>query len=150
MIEQFESFRGAIYRAYKCIQKLKSAEMGSFGLRGAHVMCMYSLTRHPEGMTAAELSAACGEDKAAVSRTVAELEEKQLLTLEGGSEKKRYRARIRLTAEGMRISEQMDAIILSLVRKGDEGLTEADVATFYRTLDRICDNLEDYVNKKAY
>lgn len=87
MFDRFETFTTTITQINRCIQKIKSHEIGSWGLKGTHVMCLYSLGKKPEGLTAAQLSKVCGEDKAAVSRTISELTEKNFVTSDTDTEK---------------------------------------------------------------
>ena len=79
MLDRFHSFVAGIAECHRYIQRIKSAEMTEFGLKGTHVMCIFFLNRSADGLTAAQLSQQCGEDKAAISRTVAELERDYLL-----------------------------------------------------------------------
>ena len=69
MNQRFDAFVTGITVCYKYIQKIKSLEVTDLGLKGAHVMCMFYLNQHPEGLTASQLCSLCAEDKAAVSRT---------------------------------------------------------------------------------
>ena len=97
MYDRFETFTARISSIYRCIQKIKSMEIG---LKGSHVMCLFHLGRqddgHPGsaggGLTAGELCALCGEDKAAISRSIAELEERGYLLRPDADGKKAYRA----------------------------------------------------------
>ena len=73
MLRRFESFVTGITVCYKYIQRIKSMEMGELGLKGAHAMCLFYLHHNPGGLTAAQLCTLCAEDKAAISRTVADL-----------------------------------------------------------------------------
>lgn len=142
MLDRFEQFTASVGRMYKCIQRIKNREMEEFGLRGTHVMCLHFLDKHPEGLTSAELSAACGEDKAAISRVVAELRERELVHVEEG----RYRSRVRLTEGGMAVALRMREIIREVVTRADQGVSEEELAVFYRVFARISANLSAYVH----
>jgi len=135
--ERFEAFVTGISVCYKYIQRIKSAEMTELGLRGTHVMCLFFLSRHPEPLTAAQLSRLCAEDRAAVSRTVAELHRRGYIDIEAP----RYRAQLRLTPEGQELALRLDGLIRRWVGFGGEGLTEEERSVFYRVLSRIADNL---------
>ena len=74
MIQRFQAFVTGITVCYKYIQRIKSAEMTEFGLKGTHMMCLFFLHHQPEGLTAAQLCQLCAEDKAAISRTLATLQ----------------------------------------------------------------------------
>lgn len=146
--DRFEQFVASVESAYKSIQKIKRQEMDEFGLRGAHVMCLYFLGSHPEGLTSVQLSAACGEDKAAISRSVSELEGRGLITFGSETGKKRYRAPAFLTDEGKKVSRRMDDIISGVVRQADRGLADEEREVFYRAFGKIAANLQRYLAEK--
>ena len=80
MISRFEQFSFTISTLYRCIQKIEREEMDRYGLRGVYAQYLVALQRHPEGLTAAQLCDICDLDKAAVSRVVAEMEKRSLLS----------------------------------------------------------------------
>ncbi|MBQ8589802.1 MAG: winged helix-turn-helix transcriptional regulator [Firmicutes bacterium] len=141
--ERFQAFVTGISVCYKYIQKIKSVEMTEFGLKGAHAMCLFFLHNHPEGLTAAQLSQLCAEDKAAVSRSLASLAEQGYIE----SEEKKYRSRLRLTAAGKTVASHIDAMIERWVESGGDGLTEEDREVFYRSLELISNNLRDKIGE---
>lgn len=142
MIQRFEMFATAISQIYRSIQRLKSREMAELGLEGPYVMCLFHLRRHPEGLTSSELCALCAEDKAAVSRTVSKLKEIGLVIQESGEGKRRYRAKLSLTQEGMAITETMFRLIEGFVDQVGNGLTAEERDTFYKALGMIAQNLQ--------
>ena len=107
MIERFDAFVTGITTCYKYIQKIKSIEMTDLGLKGNHVMCIFYLNRNDKGLTAAELSQLCGEDKAAISRTLGRLQEEGYVK----SGEKKYRAPLHLTESGKKIAQYVDNLI---------------------------------------
>lgn len=137
MIKRFESFVTGITVCYKYIQRIKSAEMTEFGLKGTHVMCLFFLHHNPEGLTAAQLCQLCAEDKAAVSRTVSELQKEGYIA----SGEKKYRALLRLTEKGEETAKRVDSLIEQWVGFGGAGLSDEDRAAFYRALELISNNL---------
>ena len=147
MLSRFGAFVTGITACYKYIQRIKSLEMTELGLKGTHVMCLFYLHHHPEGLTAAQLCQLCGEDKAAISRTLGELEGKRCLYTDAAAGKK-YRARLFLTPLGAEQARKIDGLIQSWVSLGGEGLSEEDRETFYRILGLIADNLKDRLNKE--
>lgn len=142
MLDRFGMFVAGITSCYRSIQKIKSMEMTEFGLKGTHVMCLFYLQQNPEGLTAAQLCQLCCEDKAAVSRNLWELEQKDFIRTqtEGG---RKYRARILLTESGESVVRQMDSLIRQWVSLGGSGLTQEERDDFYRTLGLIADNLKN-------
>ena len=139
MLQRFEAFVTGITVCYKYIQRIKSAEMSEFGLKGTHVMCMFFLHHNPGGLTAAQLCQLCAEDKAAISRTIATLAEQGYID---GSDKK-YRAPLTLTDTGKALAVKMDALIEQWVGLGGDGLTEEERSAFYYALERISSNLKE-------
>lgn len=114
-MERFDTFIGLISQIHKGIQRIKAIEMTELGLRANHTMCLHNLRRHREGLTAAELSALCEEDKAAISRTLAELMELGYVSCESSQDRKKYRAKLFLTEKGEKlacyISERAEGIV---------------------------------------
>lgn len=141
MLNRFETFVSGISRCHRSIQRIKNAEMTEFGLRGTHVMCLFYLSRHSEGLTAAQLSTLTFEDKAAVSRTLSELRERGYISESTPETGRKYRAVIRLTESGSAVSEKVAVLINRWVDSGGSGLTETEREIFYRALDKIADNL---------
>lgn len=140
MIHRFHTFVSNITLCYKSIQRIKSAEMTEFGLKGTHAMCLFYLHHEPNGLTAAQLCSRCEEDKAAISRTLAELIELGYIQ---PAEKKKYRAPMQLTEAGTQVAEKVDLLIAQWVTAGGDGLTEDERAVFYRALNIISENLRN-------
>ena len=141
--ERFQAFVTGISVCYKYIQKIKSLEMTEFGLKGAHAMFLFFLHSHPEGLTAAQLSQLCAEDKAAVSRSLASLLEEGYIV----SDEKKYRSRIRLTQRGEEMACRIDQMIERWVESGGDGLTEQDRDVFYSSLELIANNLRGKIGE---
>ena len=144
MIQRFDAFVTGITVCYKYIQRIKSAEVTDMGLKGAHVMCMFHLKQHPEGLTASQLCTLCAEDKAAVSRTVSFLKSEGYVSSEGS---KNYRALLRLTEAGRTVASQFDQLISDWVSSGGSGLTDQERTDFYRGLSLIANNLRSEMER---
>lgn len=144
MTERFQSFVTGITACYKQIQRIKSMEMTEFGLKGTHAMCIFFLHNNPEGLTAAQLCRLCAEDKAAISRTLATLQQKGYIR----TGEKKYRAPMQLTEEGEAIAVKVDGLIDQWVNFGGDGLSDEDRAVFYRVLDTIAENLEQRMERE--
>ena len=138
MLQRFEEFVTGITECHRYIQRIKAMEMTELGLKGTHVMCLFYLGRSPEGLTAAQLCTLCGEDKAAVSRTVAELEQLGHCTR---STDKKYRAPLVLTDSGREMADRLSGLVAQWVTAGGDGLTDEERAAFYATLGKIAANL---------
>ncbi len=144
MIQRFQAFVTGITVCYKYIQRIKSAEMTEFGLKGTHMMCLFFLHHQPEGLTAAQLCQLCAEDKAAISRTLATLQKDGYIT----TGTKKYRAQLQLTEKGLDLARQVDGLISQWVGFGGDGLSDEDRATFYRCLELISTNLRESLDAR--
>ena len=104
MLTRYEHFTNVISAIYHSIQRIEREEMIRMGGRGTFAQYLAALHRHPEGLTASQLSEICDRDKAAVSRTVAKMESQGLILRRGGGDHL-YRARLMLTEEGMKAAD---------------------------------------------
>lgn len=140
MISKYELFSSSVSCLYRDIQKIERNEMAKFGLKGPHAQCLLALSRYPEGITAAKLCEICEKDKAAISRSVAELEERGLLMrIERNG--LRYRAVLKLTEEGRNAAGVVNEKARQAVEQAGEGLNDAQREVFYKVLTLIADNL---------
>ena len=137
MKDRFEAFVTGVTVCYKYIQRIKALEMTELGLKGTHVTCLFYLNNHPEGLTAAQLCQMCAEDKASISRTVADLRSRGYIA----PCEKQYRAPLQLTKEGQQAAKQMESLIDRWVLSGGDGLTDEQRDSFYKTLSMIGENL---------
>ena len=140
MISKYELFSASVSCLYHDIQKIERVEMAKFGLKGPHAQCLLAMRRYPEGITAARLCEVCEKDKAAVSRTVAELEEAGLLirTQRNGV---RYRAMLILTEKGLSAAAAVSQRARQAVEQAGTGLDDSQREIFYRVLALIAGNL---------
>jgi len=140
LISRYEIFSGAIASMYHDVQRIERVEMAKYGLKGPHAQCLLAMSRYPDGLTSVRLCEICDKDKAAVSRTVSELEQAGLLTVEQRNGV-RYRAILRLTEAGFAAARAVcDRAELAVAQAGD-GLTDAQREVFYDVLAKIAGNL---------
>ncbi|BBK22099.1 MarR family winged helix-turn-helix transcriptional regulator [Amedibacterium intestinale] len=145
-MDRFELFLSGIHSIYRNIQQIKSAEMEELGLKGTHFLCLYYLHKSEIPLTPVQLSKKCLLDKAAISRIIKQLIEKNLVFYEETTEKRRYRNALSLTSKGKQITEVfMDRINVAL-SKGGKGLTEEERSIFYSCLTKIKNNLQEIVD----
>ena len=148
MEERFETFTVLIARISRSIKRIKADEMADFELKGPHVSCLYYLSQQ-DGMTAAELCERCDEDKAAISRSLDDLEKNGYITCTSGAGK-RYKSPLRLTEQGKAVGRAIGEKITCIVEAASEGLSEAERQTMYRALALVSENLERiYTHKKT-
>lgn len=142
MVRKYELFSSAISCIYHDIQKIERTEMAKFGLKGPHAQCLLALNQHPEGITAARLCEVCDKDKAAVSRTLTELEHNGMV-LRAEHNGTRYRACLTLTEQGRRAAAAISEKVILAVELAGKGLDDAQREVFYRVLGLISENLHN-------
>ena len=142
MLSRFEQFSTSIAMIYHAIQKIERMEMGKYGLKGPHAQCLLAISRHPEGITAAQLCETCEKDKAAISRAIAELEEADML-IRRDPDGKRYRSRLLLTRKGQDVAGNVSHLVHTAVSQASEGYDQKDRETFLHVLKLIAGNLQN-------
>lgn len=137
--ERFEEFSALISGVHGSIQKLKARYTAQLGLKAVHVVWLYLLRAHPEGMSASELAAACGTDRSLVSRELDELFAKGIVCTRDGGAKRRYGWKLLLTDKGARLADVISAVVTDIQNTVSRDIPPADLAVFYRTLRVLAD-----------
>jgi len=140
MLDRYELFSSSISSIYHDIQKIERVEMAKFGLKGPHAQCLLALRRYPEGLTSSQLCEICDKDKAAVSRTVAEMEQAGMVSRDV-RDGNRYRARLTLTEQGAAAAKAVSQRALLAVEQAGVGLEDEKRQIFYQVLMLIAGNL---------
>lgn len=140
MISRFELFTMAIFSIHRSVQKIQRVEMAKYGLKGPHAQCLLAMVRCPQGVTAAQLCELCDKDKAAISRTVAELEKAGLIS-RADRAGKRYRSCLKLTPEGVQAAQAVTERVKVAVHQASAGYGQEDREIFCNVLGMIADNL---------
>lgn len=140
MKARFETFTVLINRISRNIRKIKNEEMAEYGLRSAHISCLYYLYRF-DGATATDLCERCEEDKATISRSIDHLEKDGYLICRPKNEK-RYKSPITLTEKGIEVGKRIADKIDSVLEAISDGLTEDERVAFYRSLNIISGSLD--------
>lgn len=146
MISKYEIFSCVVSNLYHDIQRIERTEMEKYGLKGPHAQCLVIMSRHPDGITAARLCEIADKDKAAISRTVSELEAAGLIT-RGEQNGIRYRAPLRLTPAGLDAAENVNRLASRAVDQAGAGLTDHQRDNFYQVLGHIARNLHTISQK---
>lgn len=138
--ERFEDFVGLVEGLHKEVVRIKAREAERLGFRGADVMCLYRLARHPEGLAASELARRCDVSRAAMSRTVARLSEGGLVEV-GGPDSSRYRAAVRLTPAGEAAVAPMGRIVSAVLDRTGEALGRERREQMYESMALVLETL---------
>lgn len=141
MLDRFEKFICDITEIDLYWHRIASAEMKRYGLKGSYAIYFPMLRDSPEGLSAAELAALCGRDKADVSRDITALEKAELLQRikSGGSA---YRAKIVLTEKGREFTAEVIRKAELAVNCVGSMFSAEERDCFYRVLDEITHNLQ--------
>lgn len=142
---RFETFTVLIGKINRCIKKIKTEEMDEMNLKSPHVSCLYYLYRCGE-LTAKELGDICGEDKAALSRSLVSLENDGYILCDDKN-KKRYRSYLKLSEKGIKTAEKIANIIEKMLNLASEGLSDEKRKIMYEGLTLICNNLDNFCKK---
>lgn len=142
MIGRFEVFTLALEEITSSWNKIATEELKPFGLKGAYVVYLIALYKHPDGLTAANLCEMCSKDKAEVSRAVAIMEKKGLILRENTTVNG-YRAKITLTEQGRNATYILRERVKLAVELGGKGLSDEQRDTFYDALATISANLKE-------
>ena len=140
MIGRYELLSSSISSMYHDIQKIERVEMAKFGLKGPHAQCILALNRYPEGLTVSQLCDICDKDKAAISRTVSELEDAGMI-LRSPRNGTRYRAPLTLTEQGITAAQAVSERAHLAVEQAGLGLDNSQRQIFYQVLTLIAGNL---------
>ena len=141
MEERFKLFTVFMTKIRRSIQKIKTEEMAEYNLKSPHVSCLYYLYKYGN-MTATELCEMCDEDKAAISRSIVQLEKEGYVEYPDGTQK-RYRAQMALTEKGNDIAIRLAKKIDKVLELAGDGLSEENRLVFYKSLALISNNLEN-------
>lgn len=144
MKERFETFTVLIAKISRNIRKIKNHEMAEYGLRSAHISCLYYLYS-AGSLTATELCERCEEDKATISRALDHLEENEYITC-GSKLAKRYKSPLTLTEKGRSVGKKIADKINYVLDEVCNVLTEEERIEFYRCLNVISSSLEQCVD----
>ena len=140
MENRYEALSGSISSMYHDIQKIERTEMARYGLKGPHAQCLLAMKKHPGGITAAGLCEVCDKDKAAISRTLAELEAAGMVQREHRNGSK-YRANLLLTEQGQVAAEAVVEKARLAVELAGTGFGQEEREIFYRVMSIIAGNL---------
>lgn len=145
-MDLFHTFTVEIMEIHRSIQRIKTEEMKEFGLKGLHVSCLYYIYNQREGITLKELCELCGEDKAAVSRSLTSLKKDGYVVNEN-EEGKRYKYILKLTEKGEATGAQIYEKISRVLSEIRADLDPEEERIFYKNLIMIAENMERICQK---
>ena len=141
--ERFDLFVSLICQLNRSIRRIKGFEMRAMGLRGVHVMILFHMNLHPEGLTQTRLATLCAEDKATISRAVQDLTEMGVIASDPSTLNRRN-VKLTLTEHGNELAGGLGERIRNAVEAGAAGLPDKARDLLYSMLERVNDNLAAY------
>ena len=141
MVTRFEQFTASVASIYRSVQKIERVEMAKYGLKGPHAQVLLAMSRFPEGVTSGELVKLCDKDKAAISRTGAELEREGMVD-RVGKNGNFYRAALTLTERGQEAARIVGARAKQAVEAASSGLSAEHRKVLYAALELIANHLQ--------
>ena len=141
--ERFEEFSALISSIYGNIQKLKARYTTRLDLKAVHVLWLYLLRAHPEGLSASELAAAAQSNRSLVSREIDELFDKGIIYTQESGNKRRYGWKLILTEKGRRLADIIAAIVTDIQKTVSRDIPEENLITFYQTLKVLANSFEE-------
>ncbi len=150
-IERFNRFIQLIDGIHKSVTKIKHSYSPQMGVKSVHLLWLYELMSHPEGLTAAALAAKNNIDRSLISREIEELREGGYVEVGvgGGAKRKNYNSRIRLTERGIALAQSISTVALTVQQAADAGVTEEELVAFYNTLEKLNFNLAKVAEQKC-
>ena len=146
--DNFERFAQMLSTASKSIFRLKSRCMSKYGLSSTHTLCLRSLYENSEGMTKSEIAEFCDIDKAQITRIMSELVDKGYVVADKSM--RAYNRKFLLTEEGLRITEEINGTVETVVKYVNQDIPREDIEHFYAVFEAINEKLkssEEYFNK---
>lgn len=140
LFDRYVAFSAHIEKIYKDIQKVKTERMTRLGLKSTDVSVLIMAARHTNGLTVTELATECNVDKAVVSRATHLLLAQGYMTYVGNT-KIKYRKKIMLTDKGHMTANIISELAVQAVSEVSHDIPQDDIDSFYRTLEKITQNL---------
>lgn len=148
--ERFLPFILSIDRMSKNIKRIKDNAMEKYGLRSAHVMCLFNLVKNSEGLNSTELSEACGVDKAFISRVTSELEKRRYIKRNQNDHGSIYKCKFVLTELGLEVNKYINQKIEQIMEEVSGSIPDHKIRTFYEVLTIIDENISFQLKEEKY
>ena len=137
---RYEKFILAVEGIHKAMQKIKINEAPKFGLKSVHLFWLCELLKKNDGMTACELAEKSQINRSLVSREIETLRKNRYVSI-APSGRGSYNAKIVLTEKGRETAREIEAVALGFQNRTSVNISEAELVSFYTTLDKILANL---------
>ena len=147
--ERFMRFISLIDGVHKSVQKIRIDNAATFGIKSVHILWVYELMRHPEGLSAAELAAKSNIDRSLISREISALEANGFIKIEKQSGKRNYNSKLTLTESGVEAAEKIKQLAMAFQKNVSRDIPENELEIFYDVLEKLYKNFESLNEEKA-
>ena len=148
--DRFLTFILSIDRISKNIKRIKDSAMEKYGLRSAHVLCLFNLLKSKNGLSSTDLAEVCGVDKAFVSRITTELENRGYVKRDQNSHGSIYKSKFVLTEQGIEVNNYISEKIAEIMGKVSGDIADHRLKVFYEVLMIIDENISFQVKEDKY
>ena len=148
--ERFLPFILSIDRISKNIKRIKDNAMEKYGLRSAHVICLFNLAKSQDGLNSTELSEACGVDKAFISRVTGELEKRGYIERAQNNRGSIYKCKFVLTEAGLEIKDYINQKISEIMENISGDIADHKIKVFYEVLSILDENISFQLKEEKY
>lgn len=123
----------------KLVFQIKSQAIKESGLKNIHVMCLFYL-KYKGSLTFKEIVKYTLEDKAAISKALKILKEKELIIYNNN-----YNEKIELTEKGESLGNEILSQSHLILNQARKGISDVNAHIFMDSMKKIVKNLEDYI-----
>ncbi|MBE6679950.1 MAG: MarR family transcriptional regulator [Ruminococcaceae bacterium] len=147
--ERFMRFISLIDGIHKGVQRIRVDNAAAFGIKSVHILWIYELLLHPEGLSATELAEASHIDRSLISREISVLEANGFIEIKKQNGKRNYNSKLTLTESGIEAAAKIKQLAMNFQTIIGKDIPENDLATFYNVLAKLYENLESLNEEKA-
>lgn len=145
--DKFDYFVTMLLKNQKNIQKLLDNVMPERELKHVSVRCLRLINMQEGGLSASELGIAFGYDKALISRTLHDLQQRGYICRNPEDEGLSRGYRMVLTEKGTELAEIMFDEINKIIAAVSKDIPQGDLEIFYETSQRLSENLVKYAKE---
>ena len=119
-----------------CVLEIRAAKQTDVKLTMPQVVLLFKISEEKEEVTLKDMAEKLGKDKSAILRMIDLLEKKELVR-RVVDQNDRRKNQLLVTKKGERLIAEFREVELELNCKLMEGLSDADLLTFYKVVDHI-------------
>ncbi len=146
-LDHFDFFVTMLMKNHKNVQKLLENILPDCGLKHVSIMCIRLISVSESGLSASELGSIFVYDKALISRTLRDLQERGYICRNPEDEGLSRGYRMVLTEKGRELEARMSEAIGKLSLAVSAGIPQSDIEVFYNTSIRLSENLVKYAEE---